>query len=90
MRSFGPLSIGELLVGEASHLMYGSRVVRGDRATLLAAIGVEVEIKSTLRELVGAARPERDLVDLLLDNPRDWSMSVHGLFVEGSSNRCRK
>jgi len=43
----------------------------------LAAIACELKIKETLREK--ATRGASALVDILIDNPRDFSMSVGGL-----------
>jgi len=47
------------------------------RAVLLAAIACELKIKETLREKTSDGATA--LVDVLIDNPRDFSMSVAGL-----------
>jgi hypothetical protein len=74
----GPLHADELLLAEAIYLVQAEQPVGPDRATLLAAIAVELRTKRLLQFL---AEPDRvDMLDLLLDNPRDWSMSAHGLF----------
>ncbi len=48
---------------------------------LLAAIAMEVKIKETLRAL--SSGEQGGLVDLLLENPRDWSMAAASLFDKG-------
>jgi hypothetical protein len=48
------------------------------RAVLTAAIALEVRVKEVLRE---AAKPDTaPLVDLMLDNPRDWPQPAAALF----------
>lgn len=43
-------------------------------------MGVEVKPKAVLRLMAGEDKNE--LLDLLLENPRDWSLSAHGLFAK--------
>ncbi len=45
---------------------------------MIAAVACELRIKTVVREL---ATPEQEpLIDLLLENPRDWSLSAIVLF----------
>lgn len=72
------LGVEELLLLEARYILAGEQVIQADRATLLAAIALEVMVKKVLRDVASSGQAE--LVELLLNNPRDWSMSAHGLF----------
>lgn len=74
----GRIDPEELLLSEAVYLARESPAP--DRATLLAAIAVELRTKRVLRRLAGPGRAA--LLDLLLESPRDWSMSAHGLFLK--------
>lgn len=47
-------------------------------ALLLAASAVEMKVQEALR--ASASGKERDLIELLLKNPRDWSMRVAALY----------
>lgn len=49
-----------------------------DRAILIAAIACEVGVKDALRE--GVEGVSAGLIDLLLENPRDWSMTAAALW----------
>jgi len=49
------------------------------RAVLLAAIACETKIKSVLRRLAGN---KQKLVDLLIENPRDYSLAAEALFTK--------
>jgi hypothetical protein len=72
----------DLLLADAQHFVhYGSGATEGDRAVLLAAIAVEVRIRRTLRTL--ATPSQGALVELLVANPRDWSLSAHSCFSKG-------
>jgi hypothetical protein len=76
----GALQADELLLAEARHLIEGEFGVALERSVLLSAIAVELRIKRLLRRL---AEPDLTrMVDLLLDNPNDWSRSPHGLFLK--------
>jgi hypothetical protein len=74
----GQLHDDDLLLAEALHLTEGHEP-SPSRATLLAAIAVELRTKRLLRTI---ARDRADMLGLLLENPRDWSMSAHGLFAK--------
>ena len=76
----GPPQADELLLAEAKHLVKGGQPVAFDRATLLAAIAVELRTKRLLRSL---AYPDRvEMLELLINNPNDWTMAAHGLFLK--------
>lgn len=75
----GPPAADEMLLVEARHLVEADFPAAPERSVLLAAIGVELRTKRLLRAL--ANTPEQaSALDLLLS--RDWSMSVHGLFLK--------
>lgn len=76
--SEGLLEPEESLLSEARYLAHSEAGGSADRATLLAAIAAELRIKRTLRRI---AR-DPNAVALLLENPRDWSMAVHGLYLK--------
>jgi hypothetical protein len=56
------------------------------QAVLLAAIACEVKIKDTITSL--ATPEQRQLVDLLLDHPRDWTMAASSLYDKGLEAVC--
>jgi len=70
--------IADALVADANYLM-GVRPPNPEQAVLLAAIGLEVAAKSVLRAKIDADR--RDLLDYILDNPRDISQQAAALFA---------
>ena len=80
MQQDGPPSVGEVLVSDAFYLAESEQANGPSQATLLAAMGVEVKTKAVLKVLAGAEKME--LLELLLENPRDWSLSAHGLFAK--------
>jgi hypothetical protein len=69
--------LADRLLADAGFLMQ-SEPPDPSRALLVAAIACEVKVKTTLREHASLA--QRDLVDLLLDNPRDFSLAASSLF----------
>lgn len=73
----GP-QVGELLVGEALYLVQSQSQTGPAQATLLAAMGVEVFTKDVMNAIV--KEDQKEVLVLLLENPRDWSMAAHGLF----------
>ena len=75
------LHAGELLVNEARYIFDSEQVTAPERSTLVGAMGVEVFTKYVLRTIASPA--QLPLVELLLENPRDWSMAAHGLFLKG-------
>lgn len=75
-----PSATEEALLGEAIYLSHGWDASRPNQAVLVAAMSIELGCKRLLRELANDA--QRPLVDLLLDNPRDWSMSALSLFTK--------
>jgi hypothetical protein len=71
------LPIAETLLADALYFI-GLRPPDCQRAVLIAAIACEVKVKDILREKVPPER--RPLLDLLLENPRDWSIAALALF----------
>ncbi len=71
------LPIAETLLADALYLI-GLRPPDCQRAVLSAAIACEVKVKDILRQKVPTDR--QSLVDLLLENPRDWSVAAPALF----------
>lgn len=71
------LPIAETFLADALYFI-GLRPPDCQRAVLIAAIACEVKVKDTLRLKVPPDR--RPLVDLLLENPRDWSIAALALF----------
>jgi hypothetical protein len=58
------------------------------QAVLLAAVACEIKIKDTITTL--ASPEQRSLVNLLLENPRDWTMAAAALFDKGMEAVCGK
>ena len=76
-RNGGALPIAETLLADALYFI-GLNPPDWQRAVLIAAIACEVKVKDTLRRKVP---PDRlSFVDLMLDNPRDWSLAAVALF----------
>lgn len=73
--------VGETLVSEALYLADSEQVSAPAQATLIAAMGVEVQTKAVLRHLVTDDDRE-PMLGLLLENPRDWSASAASLFAK--------
>jgi hypothetical protein len=74
------LPIAETLLADALHFAWLNPPDL-QRAVLMAAIGCEVKVKARLREKVSAEG--LPLIDLLLGNPRDWSVAAIALFDKG-------
>jgi hypothetical protein len=69
--------IAETLLADALYFI-GLNPPDWQRAVLIAAIACEVKVKDTLRRKV---LPDRlPFVDLILENPRDWSIAAVALF----------
>jgi hypothetical protein len=89
MRLRGSPTAEDLLLADAQHLVhYGPGATDSDRAVLLAAIAVEVRIKRTLRAVATASHAP--LVELLIANPRDWSLSAHSFFTKAMPAVCQR
>lgn len=74
----GPEHSDRLLLS-AHHLASSARDDQSAaRAIVLAVTAAEIEIKTKLRDV--ASTDQVQLVDVLIDNPRDWSVSLHSLF----------
>lgn len=70
-------ALADVLLADAVFLSSEARSDPG-RAVLTAAIALEVRVKEVLQN---AASPEaRRIVDLMLDNPRDWPQPAAALF----------
>lgn len=68
----------ELFLGEACYLIGSEQVSGPERATLLGAIAVELRVKRALQTIADPA--QLMLLDLLLENPHDWTLSAHSMF----------
>jgi hypothetical protein len=79
--SEGGSSFARLLLAEAKHYTWSNERFAPDRAIVVAAMACEVVIKIALRK--GAA-DQANIVDLLLSNPRDWSLTAEGLWDKAS------
>lgn len=78
----GTSPIAETLLADALYFV-GLAPPDYQRAVLLAAIACEVKVKDTLRRKVA---PDRlPLLDLILENPRDWSLAAAALFDKAAS-----
>jgi hypothetical protein len=69
----------DVLRADALYLLQDADPPDYARAVLTAAIACEVKIKRTLRQRAADGAPS-ELVALLLENPRDWSMALLALF----------
>lgn len=72
------LPLGRTLLAEAGHLASYTMIPHASRALLMAAVACEVHVKAALR--TAAAAEQAPLVDLLLENPRDWTLAAAGMF----------
>jgi hypothetical protein len=72
-----PLPVADTFLADALHFAW-AHPPDVTRAVLLAAIACEVKVKEVLREKT--ASQLRPMVDLLLENPRDWSLAAAALF----------
>jgi hypothetical protein len=68
----------DLLRADALYLLQDAEPPDFARAVITAAIACEVKIKRTLRH--SATEEQQELVDLLLNNPHDWSLALLALF----------
>lgn len=66
------------LLADAAHFAFEVDPPDTDRSILVAAIACEVGIKDVLRAT--ATGSSSDLLDLLLSNPRDWSMAAAAIW----------
>jgi hypothetical protein len=56
------------------------------QAVMLAAIACEIKVKDVITAL--ASEEQEPLVNLLLENPRDWTMAAASLFDKGMAAVC--
>jgi hypothetical protein len=73
-----PPGLAELLLADARLVATSAEPPDPSRALLMAAVACEVKIKAFLRECANAE--QAPLVELLLSNPRDWSVAAAALF----------
>ena len=70
--------LADMLLADAAYYALHAKPTDLPRGLLIAAVACEVKIKHTLREIV---RPESSaMLELLLDNPRDYSLAANALF----------
>jgi hypothetical protein len=74
----GPPSLASSLLADAAYYGWDAEPPDSNRAILIAAIACEVRVKDALRS--GVDGVSAGLVDLLLDNPRDWSLAAAALW----------
>jgi hypothetical protein len=74
----GRPSLAELLLAEGNHYLWRPERLAPDRAVLMAAMACELAIKTTLRESAGSS--EELWVELVIENPRDVSVSAVNLW----------
>jgi hypothetical protein len=70
--------LANTLLADAQYLVTWATPRDPARALLIAAIACEVKIKEVLRHV--ASTDQQPLLELLLENPRDWSMAASALF----------
>ena len=70
--------LANVLMADAGFLAESAEPRDPSRSVLVAAIACEVKIKTFLREHSSAEQAA--LVELLLQNPRDWSLAAAALF----------
>jgi hypothetical protein len=68
----------ELLLADAQFIASSAEPPDPSRALLIAAVACEVKIKAFLR--TSATAEQAPLMELLLSNPRDWSLAAAALF----------
>jgi hypothetical protein len=76
-RAGAVIPMPETLLADAGHLLL-FRPPAVDQAVLIAAVACELKVKQTLRERAGAEF--LPWVELLLNNPRDWSLVALSIF----------
>lgn len=72
-----PVPIAETFLADARHFAWAQKA-DVSRAVLLVAIACEVKVKQVLRDK--SSPSILPLVDVLLENPRDWSLAAAALF----------
>jgi hypothetical protein len=85
-------SLADSLLADALFLAQDAEPADPARALLVAAIACEIKIKATLRERASDA--QRELIDVLLSNPRDWALAASHTLTRRSKrspgSRCAK
>jgi hypothetical protein len=71
-------ALADTLLADARFLASEADPTDPSRALLIAAVACEVKIKTTLRAM--STDEQRPLTELLLGNPRDWSLAAAALF----------
>jgi len=71
-------SLADSLIADAIYYARDADPADLNRAVLIAAVACEVKVKESLRQ---AAKPGVDeILEVLFENPRDWSMAAAALF----------
>jgi hypothetical protein len=72
----------EMLLADARYYANAAQPADPPRALLIAAVACEVKVKNTLRAVVSAAGA--NLLELIINRPRDYSLAAHALFNEAA------
>lgn len=80
LANFETVPLAESFLADADYHLRAGSANDLQRAVLFAAIGCELKVKETLRGKV--FRAGKGLVETLISNPRDFSMSTASLFDE--------
>ena len=75
----------ELLLADAQFIASSAEPPDPSRALLIAAVACEVKIRAFLR--TSATAEQAPLMELLLSNPRDWSLAAAALFDKTAQDR---
>jgi hypothetical protein len=74
-----PPSLDDVLRSDSLFMLQDADPPDFTRSVITAAIACEVKVKRTLRSSATYGT-QRELVELLLENPRDWSLALLALF----------
>ena len=78
--------LADTFLRDAEYAAYAVAHPNLRQAVLLAAVACEIKIKETISTL--ASSEQQPLVNLLLENPRDWTMAAAALFDKGMEAIC--
>ena len=73
------IPLPERFLADAEYFARRMRAAEVQRAVVLAAIATELKVKEVLRERASGG-PSAPFVEIIVDNPRDVSVAVGGLF----------
>lgn len=74
----GRPGLPELLLAEGRHFLFRQERLAPDRAVVLAAMALEIQVRTALRDRTSGQA--HDLLELVLNNPRDWSLAAAALW----------